>query len=247
MATKNEERLARNRRVEQIRQIREANPQKPGEKDKAYWRRVAPLVNDADIRTDSDGEWTPENLRMFWTRHVTDKTIQPQVESTKTQKGKGAMSSTYESVESTQIPEVSMDSGVDASTQPPADSTEDTEMLRSLLADYERAGGLKDMLAWWTGHKGEDVTMPQAWPVIEGGRTKPVKGKGDLRNVSTAAYLDVELLEKALEKGKNEGARSLSHLLSVLMWRYIGSPPEMVKGYKAASGTAPAPNSDDTK
>lgn len=246
MATKDEERTARKLRVEQIHQIREANPQNPGEKDKAYWRRIIPILDNADVQTDKGNPWTPDNLTLFWKRYAgQDPPTQPQAESTKPRKSQRPMSSTHEQVESTQAPQGPMDSGIDSSTQPPVDSTEDTELLRSMLADYERAGGLRDLLAWWTDRKGEDVNMPQTWPVIEGGRTRSVKGK-DLQNVSTAVYLDVELLERALEKGRSENVRSLSALITGLLWRYIGAPPEMVKGHKPDAGAAPDPSTDPT-
>lgn len=95
------------------------------------------------------------------------------------------------------------------------------EAAEPLNEAYE-SGALTEMLEWWRERKGKAPELFGQRPLIQGSKKKK----------NTGICVDAEVLELALTKAQAEKAQtggSLSQLVELLLWQYIGAPEELVK------------------
>ena len=88
------------------------------------------------------------------------------------------------------------------------------------LIDLYRSGALQTLLEWQTRAQGISPKAPERRPLFRGKR----------RN--TGVNLSEEILRRAQEKAKSDRARtggSVSQLVEWLLWRYLGSPLDLVE------------------
>jgi hypothetical protein len=79
---------------------------------------------------------------------------------------------------------------------------------------------LKDLLAWWRKQKSAPSRETQSRPMFKGKR----------RN--TGVHVNEDILSRVMKKVKADKVRtggSLSLLVELLLWRYIGSPPDLLE------------------
>jgi len=87
---------------------------------------------------------------------------------------------------------------------------------------------LKDMLAWWRAKKDAPLGEVQGRLVFQ----------GEAKN--TGVNVNLEIVKRARDKIKNDKARtggSLSKLVELLLWQYIGSPEDLLE--KAPENVGP--------
>jgi hypothetical protein len=86
--------------------------------------------------------------------------------------------------------------------------------------DTEAQRDLEDMLEWWRKKKSSPLREIQARPVFRGKR------------INSGFHINETILRKAQEKVKTDKLRSggsLSLLVELLLWRYIGSPEDVLE------------------
>jgi hypothetical protein len=106
-------------------------------------------------------------------------------------------------------------------------NTSETPM-DALIRLYE-SGTIPQLIAWWESHVSQDRELPameEQRPVIRGNKIRNGKSKAN-----TGIQIDIEVLERAQAKLKQEAVAtggSLSQLVELLLWRYIGAPQDLV-------------------
>lgn len=93
----------------------------------------------------------------------------------------------------------------------------------SMLAEFHKAGELAQLMEWWraTKGKGGESTMPAKRPTL----------KGPEGRINTGLLIDKTLKDRALEAAKRDPAMtggSLSLLIELLLWRFLGEPAEFL-------------------
>jgi hypothetical protein len=104
-------------------------------------------------------------------------------------------------------------------------SEEKVAMLDEMLVDY-RSGTLNEMLSWFQRTHG--VGLADVRPTFYGMRK------------NSGLHLNQRILNAALEKCLSDKQRtggSLSQLVELLLWQYLGSPDEFLR-----PGPEPEPN-----
>lgn len=92
--------------------------------------------------------------------------------------------------------------------------------------DVDAMEDLRDMLGWWREKKHAPLREVQSRPVFRGKR----------RN--TGVHVNEEILNRTMKKLKTDKVRtggSLSLLVELLLWKYIGGPPDLLE--KVPSGS----------
>ncbi len=108
----------------------------------------------------------------------------------------------------------------------PSKSQTLTEATAKELAEFYESGGLKEMMDWWRQHKERGAAGE---PAFEGPR--PVIGGGHGKQTANIT-VDREILARAITKAKREAEKTggtLSLLVELLLFRYIGSPDELIQ------------------
>ncbi len=101
-----------------------------------------------------------------------------------------------------------------------------TDATAKELAQFYESGGLKEMMDWWRQHKERGAAGE---PAFEGPR--PVIGGGHGKQTANIT-VDREILARAITKAKREAEKTggtLSLLVELLLFRYIGSPDELIQ------------------
>jgi hypothetical protein len=180
---------------------------------------IADALNVEGVVTSQGKPWTAGNVSAWLTRHKGLVT-----ESRPDTKPSGEVT---ESQKDTNVPPEVIESQGDTSTEPEVtESQEPTtagDDALAVLAELYRSGKITEVISWYEATKGE-AGMIQA---IE---RRPMF-KGERRN--TGIKLSKSILDAAVAKCKTEPQRvggSFSQLVEYLLWRYIGSPAEMVEG-----------------
>ena len=78
---------------------------------------------------------------------------------------------------------------------------------------------LNAMLDWWRHHRNDPLMGLQTKPIFRGTRK------------NTGVVINSTILEKAIAKAKNQKALtggSISSLVEILLWRYIGEPVDVL-------------------
>ena len=89
-------------------------------------------------------------------------------------------------------------------------------------AQIHEGDALNELLELCIGQRTRGLELLERLPMIRG-------GTGKKRN--TGIYVDAEVLKRAREKAEHEKIRtggSLSQLMELLLWQYIGSPEDLV-------------------
>jgi hypothetical protein len=91
----------------------------------------------------------------------------------------------------------------------------------TFLNQLHESGELTALISWW--RKGQNAMMPTKRPILRG-----PAGRG---RVNSGLLLDCELKDRALAAAKRDPAAtggSLSLLIELLLWRYLGEPQEFL-------------------
>jgi hypothetical protein len=86
--------------------------------------------------------------------------------------------------------------------------------------DTEAQDDLKALLEWWRQKKSSPLGEIQVRPVF----------KGEQKN--SGFHLNEEIMKRARDKLKGDRQRSgksLSQLVELLLWQYIGSPEDLLE------------------
>ncbi|MCA1962243.1 MAG: recombinase family protein [Desulfomonile sp.] len=172
------------------------------------YSRIAEELNEREIKTPAGKAWSRNYIRVFIKRHALDAETQ-----------------------------ATQDRGTD-SPQPPRfkEAPQDLMVMVSPdigkvlgemyhdgtlegLAVLYRSGELTALVDSWRKSKGVAVPVQEIRPVF----------KGERKN--TGVHVNKEILKLAAAKAKSEKARtggSLSMLVELLLWRYVGSPAHLL-------------------
>lgn len=97
------------------------------------------------------------------------------------------------------------------------DKQQRDKLLDELVASYE-SGELAGLLAWWKEWKGSHV--PGDLPHF----------RKDLPSHISGMRVKREIIERVQKKIRKDKVRSVSALVEFLLWRYIGSPRDLLEG-----------------
>jgi hypothetical protein len=93
------------------------------------------------------------------------------------------------------------------------------DVLDELVVSYQQ-GDLAQILTWWKEQR-TVVGLMEARPEF----------RGDLRYKSTGIRVREEILARAMKKAKRQRLKSggsISSLVELLLWEYIGSPADLL-------------------
>lgn len=171
------------------------------------YAHIARELNRQGIKTIKGKEWTDLNVRIFIGRHVRERAPQPARDR------KGAVPPAPRIAQTQQdLPGRAFPTLNNMLWQLYRDGTLEG------LANLYRTGVLSAVAQWWRETRGVSVVV-QGRPVFKGPR----------RN--TGIHCNIEILKRALKKAKTEKAStggSLSQLVEVLLWHYIGEPQDLL-------------------
>ena len=110
-----------------------------------------------------------------------------------------------------------------------ADQPDPREEITKLLHEAYQDGTLPSLIEWWRDRGGAPLPTVEQRPIFRGTR----------RN--TGVHVNQILLERALERVKQDKAGtggSLSRLVELLLWRYLGEPADVIETAPSAANTA---------
>lgn len=169
------------------------------------FKEIAQQLTDEGITREDGAPWDRINLRSYVVRNID--------------------SVTKSMVKTSPMPEGAKGRGIDSQeetapeAQPvlPADSQEATMTLPvdvgTLLVDLYQAGVLQRL-------KDGAMAVEESRPMFKG------------RRKNTGVHVNEEILKRATEKQEREKARtggSLSKLVELLLWKYVGSPADVLE------------------
>lgn len=87
--------------------------------------------------------------------------------------------------------------------------------------ENKQAEEIQEMLQWWRDKKDNQIHLGEVRPILDGSEGQKF----------TRVKVDVRILKMATEKVKKERAQtggSVSKLVELLLWKYLGEPEEFI-------------------
>lgn len=167
------------------------------------WQKIAGLLNAEKIPTLKGKSWTDQTVRVFYSRSIQD----------------GDLVTNYLGIHS-QEPTLP-DSGEELPKEerPVLDSPSVPIDFPEWL-DASALADLRAVLDWWRARQEESMILSPTKPMFRGSR----------RN--SGFHINAELLRRATEKLKKDKVRtggSMSLLMEILLWEYLGRPQDVLE------------------
>lgn len=167
------------------------------------WQKIAALLNADKIPTLKGKSWTDQTVRVFVARNIHDKDIVTNDVGIASQEP--ALPDSGETLPKEARP---------ATDSPPVPMNFPDWLDAPALAD------LRAVLDWWRARQEESMILSPTRPVFKGPR----------RN--SGFHINAELLKRATEKLKKDKVRtggSMSLLMEILLWEYLGRPQDVLE------------------